>query len=346
MTLNKNGESVLFPSEEVVVKDVEGVRVHYLPASKSKFGSSYFASPVLKKYLDQFKGVDLIHIHTLFNAFPSAGAVFAAKNNIPFGYSVHGMLDRYSLTRSKWMKRVHRFLYEDKYISKADFLHFTTKNEKLNSVFPRRAKTTVIPLGMLLQDFVEYPQIYSTYDLRLVYLGRINRKKGLDLLIKAFLLLPNNIKGRIHLDVYGEDDDSFLVELQQMLQFHHLKEWVSFKGKLAPEERNQVLQGYDALVLTSHQENFGLVVAEALDQKVPVLISDKVNLCDEVAHHQCGWVTHLAPKHIAKKLEEVFRTPKHIRRKMGNNGHEFVQNSFAFEKIGQQYWNLYSSLWK
>ena len=116
---------------------------------------------------------------------------------------------------------------------------------------------------------------------------------------------------------------------------------MQFKGKLNPSERNQVLQSYDLLVLTSHQENFGLVVAEALDQKIPVLISDKVNLCDEVENHQCGWVTSLSVKSIGKKIEEAFRTPKHIRAQMGGRGREYVHESYAFEKVAEKYWELY-----
>jgi glycosyltransferase involved in cell wall biosynthesis len=282
VTLNKNGHSKLFESNEPVVKELEAVTVHYLPASKSKFGRSYFNSPQLKEYLLRFKDYHIIHIHTLFNAFPTAGAAFAIKHKIPFGYSIHGMLDKFSLTRSKWTKALHRTLFEDRFLTKASFVHFTTENEKSNSVFPSGTKSVVIPLGIDFEPFVEYPKTYPYTDLNMVYLGRINRKKGLDLLIKAFTLLPENMKDRFHLDVFGEDDDHFLLELQQMLAFYKLEDSVSFKGKLDPKERNKTLQNYDLLALTSHQENFGLVVAEALDQKIPVFISDKVNLCDVV----------------------------------------------------------------
>ncbi|MBC7390060.1 MAG: glycosyltransferase, partial [Opitutaceae bacterium] len=107
---------------------------------------------------------------------------------------------------------------------------------------------------------------------------------------------------------------------------------------------NKILQTYDLLVLTSHQENFGLAVAEALDQKIPVLISDKVNLCNEVEDHNCGWVTTLNEKTITKKIEEAFRTPKHMRKQMGEAGHKFVRNSFGFDKVGESYWKLYLEL--
>lgn len=342
VTLNQNGQEELFESNgKVVVKEIEGVTVHYLPASTTKWGQAYYASPLLKKYLHNFKKHDLIHIHTLFNAFSTIGARFAIKNKIPFGYSVHGMLDAFSLTRSKWMKKFHRFMFEDQYLLMADFVHFTTENERKNAVLSKRAKTVVIPLGMKYEAFVEYKKSYSYYDLRLIYISRINRKKGLDLLLNALSLLPSYMKDRVSLDIYGEDDDNFLQELKKIVELNQLRKCVVFKGKLNPANRNETLQQYDVLVLTSHQENFGLVVAEALDQKIPVLISDKVNLCDVVEQNQCGWVSPLKIDNIVKKIEEAFRTPKHIRQQMGEKGHALVRENYAFEKVGVMYWQLY-----
>ena len=344
VSLNKNGDELLFESNEAIIKTIEGVNVHYLPASESKLGKAYFSSPVLKKYLQQFKNYDIVHLHMLFNAFSTEGALFAIKNKIPFGYSVHGMLDRFSLTRSKWMKLAHGFFYEDKFLKRASFVHFTTESEKKNAVFPKGIKPIIIPIGVVFEPFEQYPAVYAQEDLKMVYLSRINRKKGLDLLIKAVGQLSTNIKDRVLLDIFGEDDDNFLPELKSIVRANQLENIVCFKGKLKPEDRNKTLQTYDLLVLTSHQENFGLAVAEALDQKIPVLISDKVNLCNEVEEHNCGWVTTLTEKTITKKIEEAFRTPKHIRKQMGEAGHKFVRGSFGFDKVGESYWKLYSEI--
>ncbi len=232
-------------------------------------------------------------------------------------------------------------MFEDQYLLMADFVHFTTENERKNAVLSKRAKTVVIPLGMKYEAFVEYKKSYSYYDLRLIYISRINRKKGLDLLLNALSLLPSYMKDRVSLDIYGEDDDNFLQELKKIVELNQLRKCVVFKGKLNHANRNETLQQYDVLVLTSHQENFGLVVAEALDQKIPVLISDKVNLCDVVEQNQCGWVSPLKIDNIVKKIEEAFRTPKHIRQQMGEKGHALVRENYAFEKVGVMYWQLY-----
>jgi glycosyltransferase involved in cell wall biosynthesis len=226
----------------------------------------------------------------------------------------------------------------------ANFVHFTTENERNNAVLSKRAKTVVIPLGMVFEPFIEYKKSYSYYDLRLIYISRINRKKGLDLLLNALCLLPSYLKDRVSLDIYGEDDDNFLQELKNIVELNQLRKCVVFKGKLNPQNRNETLQQYDVLALTSHQENFGLVVAEALDQKIPVLISNKVNLCDVVEQNQCGWVSSLKVENIAKKIEEAFRTPKHIRQQMGEKGHAFVRENYAFEKVGVNYWQLYEKI--
>jgi glycosyltransferase involved in cell wall biosynthesis len=344
LTLNRNGDNRLFDSNETVVKNVDGVVVHYLPSSQTKLGRTYFSSPEVETYLENFKSHDLVHIHMLFNGISTAGARFAIKHRIPFGYSVHGMLDTFSLTRSKWVKRAHRFLYENRQLLMASFVHFTTEAERNNAVISKAANSTVIPLGMVFEPLVEHPRSQSHFDLRMIYIGRINRKKGLDLLLRAISQLPTSMKDRVALDVFGEDDDHFFPRLETLVRENRLQKVVAFKGKLDPGQRNQTLQSYDLLALTSHQENFGLVVAEALDQKIPVLISDKVNLCDDVERQQCGWVTSLSVKNITERIEEAFRTPKHIRRHMGQEGHRYVRGSFSFEEVGRKYWDLYRSV--
>ncbi len=341
VTLNRNGDEKLFDTDEVVVKEINKVTVHYLPPSGSKLGRAYFSSPVLKSYLEQFKAYDLVHIHMLFNAFSTVGAAFSIKHGIPFGYSLQGTLDRFSLTRSKWLKRAHRLLYDDGYLSKAAFVHFTTEDERKNALVSKDIKAVVIPLGTVLEPFVEYPKRGSDVDLRMVYLSRINRKKGLDLLVAALAELKGKVA--VSLDIFGEDDDRFIDELNGIIASGQLQGEVAFKGKLDPSERNRVLQSYDVLALTSRQENFGLVVTEALDQKIPVLISDKVNVYDEVEKHQCGWVTSLSVSDIARKIEEAAHTPPPRRREMGERGHAFVRANYSYEKVGNAYWKLYES---
>ncbi|MBY0424176.1 MAG: glycosyltransferase, partial [Cytophagales bacterium] len=114
-----------------------------------------------------------------------------------------------------------------------------------------------------------------------------------------------------------------------------------FKGNLPPEERNATLRKYDVLALTSHQENFGLVVVEALEQKIPVLISDKVNLSDFVINKKCGNVCSLSPASIAQEIQTIFEFSPTHRAEMGLNGYHSVRKLFSMKVVGQLYHELY-----
>ncbi|MBY0426799.1 MAG: glycosyltransferase, partial [Cytophagales bacterium] len=239
VTLNKNGSSPLFNSQEPVVEHVNGVIVHYLPVAKNLLGKKYFQAKGLADYLEKFNEVDLIHVHMLFNAFSVAGFQLGVKYQIPYIVSLHGMLDNYSLTRSKWMKRFHRFFLEDNYLQQARAVHFTTENEFKNAVINKPIHPVVIPLGFFFEGqndhtphFPPQPEIY-----KLIFIGRINRKKGIDLLIEGIHLLPTEIRNNVRLDIYGEEDEPCKPELEVLIQNYGLQERIHFKGNLPPEER-------------------------------------------------------------------------------------------------------------
>lgn len=343
ITLNKNGTSKLFESDIPVIKEVNGVKVHYLRESKGILGRKYFQAEGLSTYMEQFKNVDLIHVNMLFNAFSVAGFRLGLKYKIPYIVSLHGMLDAFSLTRNKWMKRLHRFFFEDHFLQKARAVHFTTENEFKNAIINKPIRPVVIPLGFFFEGQNDHSLYFppNSEALKLVFLGRINRKKGLDLLINGIGKLPKHIKEKILLDIWGEEDEPCKPELIALISGVDLTHQIHFKGNLSPDIRNETLKKYDVLALTSHQENFGLVVVEALEQKIPVLISDKVNLSDFVLNKNCGLVSELNEVSIANQLEQFFNLTPEIRAEMGLNGYHAVRKLFNMKVVGQLYHELY-----
>src|SRR6185436_16198786 len=206
-TLNLNGSKPLYNSQEPVVKDVDGVTVHYLPVASNSLGRAYFESNFMDDYIDNFLDVDLVHVHTLFNAFSKKGMQFAYKNNIPYIVTPHGMLDSYSLTRSGWMKKIHRLLFDDKLLAAANSVQFTTGNELKSSVIRMPVRYKIIPLGFEFPEMELREKPAPNGTLKLIFLGRINRKKGIDLLLKGLAKLDRNTIQNIRLDIYGNDDD-------------------------------------------------------------------------------------------------------------------------------------------
>jgi glycosyltransferase involved in cell wall biosynthesis len=344
LTLNLNGTKPLYNSQEPVVKDVDGVTVHYLPVSSNTLGKAYFESNYLESYINKFLSVDIIHVHTLFNAFSKKGMQFAFKNNIPYIVTPHGMLDSYSLTRSGWMKKIHRLLFDDKLLASAKAVQFTTSNELKSSIIRMPVRYKIIPLGFEFPEMELRQKPAPNGILKLIFLGRINRKKGIDLLIKGLAMLDKNVSQNIRLDIYGSDDDNCKKELENIIATNFLNTTVSFRGNLPPEQRDEKLKEYHCLVLTSHQENFGLVVTEALSIALPVYISDKVNLCDFVIENNCGWVSTLDVDDIAEALREIYHLSSGERHAKGMNGYDAVRKNFSMNEVAKQYVNLYKSI--
>jgi len=269
---------------------------------------------------------------------------FAFKNNIPYIVTPHGMLDSYSLTRSALIKKIHRLLFDDKLLTAANAVQFTTTNELKSSLLRTPVRSKIIPLGFEFPEMELRQKPAPNGIVRFVFLGRINRKKGIDLLLKGLSLLDKNIVQNIRLDIYGTDDDNCKKELEAFVANNYLSANVSFLGNLNPEIRDEKLKEYHCLALTSHQENFGLVVTEALSIALPVYISDKVNLCDFVIENNCGWVSTLDVEDIAESLKEIYQLSSGERHARGMNGYDAVRKNFSMNEVAKQYVNLYKSI--
>jgi glycosyltransferase involved in cell wall biosynthesis len=123
----------------------------------------------------------------------------------------------------------------------------------------------------------------------LLFLGRIHEKKGCDLLIEAFSRIASAAP-RLHLVVAGPDQTGWLSQLRDLAVRLGVGERIDFPGMLEGELKWGAFYGAEAFVLPSHQENFGIAVAEALGCGLPVMISDKVNIWRELEADCAGFV--------------------------------------------------------
>jgi glycosyltransferase involved in cell wall biosynthesis len=137
----------------------------------------------------------------------------------------------------------------------------------------------------------------------LVFLGRLHPKKGCDLLIDAFARVATHV-GDARLVMAGPDSAEWRAALERRAAAAGVADRILWTGMLHGSEKWAALFAAEALVLPSHQENFGFVVAEALGCGVPVLISDKVNIWREVADAGAGFV---APDTIEGTVELLER---------------------------------------
>ena len=296
-------------SSEIVCLDDPGesflstvpVPVHAL--GPARLGYAY--APGLRPWLQaEVARFDAVVVHGLWQYHGLAmQQVFAHRATPPYFVFSHGMLD-------PWFKRQYPFkhlkkslywwLAERRVLRGAAAVLFTGEEERrlaresfAGSSYAERVVTfgTAAPpddaTGQLAAFFHRMPELRDTpYWL---FLGRIHPKKGADLLIEAYARLTAGGGAWPRLVMAGPcADAAYLAQLQAHAAAHCPAGAVRWPGMLRDETKWGALRAAEAFVLPSHQENFGIAVAEALACGTPVLISDQVNIWREVTGDGAG----------------------------------------------------------
>ncbi len=273
---------------------------HALGPAKSGYAYAPRLLPWLRAHRRNY---DAVLIHGLWQW--GGLAVWKALHNTSTPYFVfpHGMLDPW-FKQTYPLKHLKKSLYwpwgEYRVLRDARAVCFTCEEERVlaRQSFRRyRAREAVVSFGTAAppNDAEKQRELFLSKfpELRgkklLLFLSRIHIKKGADLLIEAFAQIAGR-DASLHLVMAGPDQQGLQAQLQKQAQQLGIGERLTWTGMLKDELKWGAFRAASAFVLPSHQENFGIVVAEALACGVPVLISDKVNIWREIAADNVGWV--------------------------------------------------------
>jgi glycosyltransferase involved in cell wall biosynthesis len=266
----------------------------------------YGFSPRLCRWLDKnanrFDGLVMNGIWT----FPGVATRLAARKvGKPYGVFVHGALDpwfnkRYPL---KHLKKWFYWPIQHAVLHDAEAVFFTTDAERdLAKQSFRRSewKSVVVPYGIndpedespshanqMEAFFRIMPQLRGRRFL--LFLARIHEKKGCDLLIEAFARVAA-MASEVDVVIAGPDQAGLQHKLQRMAEERGIAARAHWPGFLGGDLKWGAIRGCEAFILPSHQENFGIAVVEALAAGRPVLISNQVNICDEIEEDEVGLV--------------------------------------------------------
>jgi len=172
-------------------------------------------------------------------------------------------------------------------------------------------------------------------------LSRLHPKKGLDVLIDAFLLLIENGKlADWRLIIAGDGPPDYVSKLKAAAASH--PDRIVFTGWLDDDRKHAVLGGASLLALPSHQENFGLCVMEALSHSVPVLVTPNVNLAPEIVSAKAGWTAAVDKNALAEKMAEALADPDELARR-GRAGKQLSQK-YSWENAATGLISLYTEV--
>lgn len=245
-------------------------------------------------------GFDAIIVHGIWQYHSWASWRVLSATATPYFVFTHGMLDPW-FKREYRLKHLKKWLYwpwaDYRVLRDAHAVLFTCEEERLlahQSFWLYKAREAVTNFGTSPpppgnpQPFLSaHPQLRER---RLVlYMGRIHPKKGCDILLDAVARVSEE-HPFLHLVIAGPDQVGWGKELGVRARALGIGDRVTWTGMLEGEAKWSAYRAAEALILPSHQENFGVVVAEALACGKPVLISNKVNIWREIATDGVGFV--------------------------------------------------------
>lgn len=329
----------------------EGVPAIFFPRQWSE---AYKYSPPLGRWLDRHVAdFDAVHIHAVFSHACLAGAKACRRHKVPYVVRPLGTLDPWSMRQKRFRKMLFWRFGVRRMLDGAAAIHYTARPEqKLAEESLGLKHGIVIPLGVEMDslDKAEHADCLSAGKMSLcrnpyvIVLSRLHKKKGLELLLPAFLALVRRREfASWKLVLAGDGEPGYVNSLRRLVQAHEGDDSVVFAGWVEGPRKNGMLQRASLLALPSYQENFGLCVVEAMACGVPVLISPHVNLAPEIEAAGAGWVTPSESDALEHALAEALGDPQ-ARARRGAIGRELVARRFTWAAVSQQLSALYNSI--
>jgi glycosyltransferase involved in cell wall biosynthesis len=316
-TTNVDGDGVLdVPVGSPV--EMDGVRVHYFPSPMSRL----YWSPEMQRALRAgIAGYDLVHSHAIWLWPGYAAARVAHHARVPYVISPRGMLVPELIQRkSRFVKRAWLAMIERRSFAQASAIHFTSQvehDDALRTGIPLPSPF-LVPNGIDLEPRPDVVRDEKT----LVFLGRINWKKGLDRAIE----LLSGLDAR--LIIAGNDEEHLTPRLRALAERAGVADRIEFMGPVYGAAKWELLARATLFVLLSMSENFGNAVLEALMMETPAVLSPAVGLADDVVRAGAG-ITDLDD--LAELLANHER-----RAEMGRNGRALVESKFTWPRVAVQ----------
>jgi len=279
------------------------------------------------------RGAGIVHVHGVWTVLNMAACIRAGSLGVPFVISPHGMLMPAAVRRSSLKKRLALWASVQRNLEAAAVVHVSSEAEQASvlAVAPR-ARTRVIPWG------VDVPAPATVMrpgagKRRAAYLGRIIPLKGVDDLLAAWAEVR---PGGWELRFVGDDPEGHAGRLAQEIAAADLGGTVSVHPAIGRDEVARLIQQLDLLVLPSHSENFGMVIAEALAAGVPV-ITTTATPWSEVIDRRCGWWVSDTAATLASAIDDAVRLPADDLANMGARGRSWISESFAWPAIASRF---------
>lgn len=282
----------------------------------------------MQKLCEQ-KRIDLIHLHGMWSPFLATAALVAYRRGLPLVISPHGCLEPWALGykhRKKWLALK---IYQGAILRSAS-MFVATADQEANSIrcLGLRQPVAIIPNGV---DVGAAPQRDACSEVKtLLFLSRIHPIKGLFDLVEAWAIVR---QPGWRIVIAGGDEVCHRAKVEALIRDKGLGADFKFVGFVDGALKQACFDEADIFVLPTYSENFGIAIAEALANELPVITTTGAPWRDLV-DYRCGWWVEPGVQGISNALKDAMACDPDELKRMGQRGRLLVINKYSWEKIG------------
>jgi glycosyltransferase involved in cell wall biosynthesis len=337
-TTDDNGpESLRVPHGVPVMQ--EGVTYWFFPRQTDFYSVSWPLASWLSRHVREF---DVVHIHALFSFAALPAAYCARRDRVPYIVRPLGTLNAWGMKhRRPFLKRLSFLFLERRVLDGAALVHYTSDQERIEAE-TLRVKSSAVIIPNALPDRVgeavpgrfrsKYQELTSRQII--LFLSRLDEKKGLHLLLTAFATVRQQVT-QAALVIAGAGDPGFVADLKARASSLGITSDVLWAGFLDGDEKQAALVDSDIFVLPSYSENFGIAAAEGMAAGLPVIVSDQVAIHGDVTRARAGLVVPCDARELTTALVRLLRDET-LRRRMGEDGKSFARQNYSNDAVTRQ----------
>ena len=284
---------------------------------------------------------DLIHGQNLWSPIYSKMAYIARKHKIPYMMSPRGCLEPWSMKQKRLKKLLAFHLYQKRDLQKAACILATARMEADSiRALGINAPIAIVPNGI---DMSEYQCRSSEEKCRvkkqILFLSRIHKKKGIELLIKAWERLHDKYP-EWSVVIAGNGEEAYIDYLKDIISGNGLDKCVKIIPPAFGEAKHKLYCESSLFVLPTYSENFGMVIAEAMSCGVPVITTNGTPW-QELNDKSLGWCIDLSLENLVLTITHAIDLGTDALFDMGQRGSMYVQRSYEYTQVAAKNKQVY-----
>jgi glycosyltransferase involved in cell wall biosynthesis len=335
-SINADGQGNKLNLPEGQPVDQGGVLTYFFPSTFG-LGSVFDSRALIYQLRQDVVNFDLVYVSAIWQWLGLSTSLICTTQKVPMVVGIHGSMDKALLRKGQTKKIIFWYLLLKKALTRASALHLTTEHERRESAqLLFNFRSFIVPNSLDCGYFRPMKQYRSTFRKHynipsiaplLITVGRADPGKRIDLLIRALVSIPD-----LYLLIVGPEMCNLTIAWKGLAEAMGVSERIIWTGHLAGEELLTAYGAADIFSLISNSENFGMVVAEAMACGLPILVSPRVGVWDEIKDDAVGMAVGPDSEAIATVLSD-FINRRSLWAAWGGNGIRVSKRRFANDKV-------------